>query len=55
MPTVLRALASPDVAERLLGAGLVPTGSAPEVMAATVRQDVPRFGALVKTIGIKPE
>jgi len=50
-----RALAAPDVAERLIAAGLVPIGGSPEMMAATVRQDVTRFAALVKAIGIKPE
>ncbi len=50
-----RALAAPDVAERLVGAGLVPVGSTPDVMASTVRADIARFSALVKAIGIKPE
>ena len=50
-----KALTDPAVAERLAGAGLVPTGGTPEAMAASIRQDVPRFAALVKSIGIKPE
>jgi tripartite-type tricarboxylate transporter receptor subunit TctC len=50
-----RALAAPDVAERFAAAGLVPAGSSPEVMAATVKQNVARFAVLVKSIGIKPE
>jgi tripartite-type tricarboxylate transporter receptor subunit TctC len=50
-----RALAAPDAADKLVAAGLVPTGGTPEAMSATVRQDVARFAALVKTIGIKPE
>lgn len=50
-----KALADPAVAERLSDAGLVMVGSTPEVMAASVRQDVPRFAELVKKIGIKPE
>jgi tripartite-type tricarboxylate transporter receptor subunit TctC len=50
-----KALADPSVAERLAGAGLVPHGSTPEQMAASVKEDLPRFGALVKTIGIQPE
>ena len=37
------------------GAGLVPNGSSPEEMAASVKQDLPKFQALVKSIGIKPE
>ncbi len=50
-----KALADPTVVERLSDAGLVMVGSTPEAMAASVRQDVPRFAELVKKIGIKPE
>jgi len=50
-----RALADPAVAERLAGAGLVPVGGTPEAMAASIKQDMPRFADLVKKIGIKPE
>jgi tripartite-type tricarboxylate transporter receptor subunit TctC len=50
-----RALAVPDVAEKLTANGLVPTGSSPEQMAKIVAQDVERFRALVKSIGVKPE
>ncbi len=50
-----RPLAAPDVAEKLIAAGLVPTGSSPEAMTNTVHADVARFAELVKTIGIKPE
>jgi len=49
------ALADLVVAERLATAGLVSVGSTPEAMAASIRQDLPRFAALVKSIGIKPE
>jgi tripartite-type tricarboxylate transporter receptor subunit TctC len=50
-----KALADPAVAERLAGVGLVATGGSPEAMAASINQDLPRFNALVKSIGIKPE
>ena len=50
-----KALADPAVVERLAGAGLVPVGGTPEAMAASIKQDVPRFADLVKKIGIKPE
>ena len=50
-----KALADPAVAERLADAGLVKTGSTPEAMAVSLEQDVPKFAALVKSIGIKPE
>jgi len=50
-----RAVASPDVSNRLIASGLVPAGGAPEAMANTVKKDVAWFGALVRTIGIRPE
>jgi tripartite-type tricarboxylate transporter receptor subunit TctC len=49
------ALASPEIAEKLLAAGVIPAGSTPETMAATITADIPRFRALVDAIGIKPE
>jgi tripartite-type tricarboxylate transporter receptor subunit TctC len=52
---IRKAVGAKDVAERLAGAGLDATGSSSEEMADTVRQDVARFGALVKQIGIEPE
>ena len=50
-----KALADPAVAERLAGAGLVPVGGTPDALGASLREDVPKFAALVKRIGIKPE
>ncbi len=50
-----KALADPAVADKLAEAGLVVVGSTPDAMAASVKQDLPRFSALVKKIGIKPE
>lgn len=50
-----RALTAPDVVEKLTANGLVPVASSPQAMAALVAQDVAKFAALVKTIGIKPE
>ena len=44
-----------ELVERFVAAGLVPVGSTAEAMTNSVRQDVPRFNALVKSIGIKPE
>jgi len=50
-----KAIADSVVAERLSGAGLLPQGGTPEAMAASLKQDVPRFAELVRKIGIKPE
>jgi tripartite-type tricarboxylate transporter receptor subunit TctC len=49
------AIADPAIREKFMAAGLVPVGSTPEAMTASIRQDVPRFAALVKSIGIRPE
>jgi tripartite-type tricarboxylate transporter receptor subunit TctC len=49
------AIADPAIKEKFMAAGLVPVGSSSEAMTASVQQDVPRFAALVKAIGIKPE
>jgi tripartite-type tricarboxylate transporter receptor subunit TctC len=50
-----RALQSPDVDEKLRAAGLVPDGGSPAAMTRVVAEDVQRFAALVKAIGISPE
>jgi len=52
---IRKAVAMPDVAERLVNAGLDPHGGTPAEMAQTVRTDVTRFGELVRSIGIQPE
>lgn len=49
------ALQAPDVAAKLGAAGLVPNGGSPAAMSQIVGEDVDRFAALVKDIGIKPE
>lgn len=49
------ALQAPDVAAKLRAAGLVPNGGSPAAMTQAVGEDVDRFAALVKDIGIKPE
>jgi tripartite-type tricarboxylate transporter receptor subunit TctC len=50
-----RALAAPEVAERLHNAGLVPTGSTGDELLALVKRDIPRFRQLIQEIGIQPE
>ena len=49
------ALASPEVIEKLAANGLVPSTATSAGTAATVKQDMERFGALTKAIGIVPE
>jgi tripartite-type tricarboxylate transporter receptor subunit TctC len=50
-----RALQAPDVAAKLRAAGLVPNGGSPAAMTRIVADDVDRFAARVKDIGITPE
>jgi tripartite-type tricarboxylate transporter receptor subunit TctC len=50
-----RALTGPVVVERLSKSGLMPVGGTPEGMRQVIAQDIARFAALVKEIGIKPE
>lgn len=52
---IKRALADPTVVERLNKNGLTPVGGTPEGMRQIITQDIARFAALVKVIGIKPE
>jgi tripartite-type tricarboxylate transporter receptor subunit TctC len=50
-----RALQSPAVVDKLRAAGLVANGGSPMAMAQIVTEDVERFAALVKDIGLKQE
>lgn len=49
------AMSTPAVADKLTAVGLVPAASTPEVATTTVVNDIARFGALVRAIGIKAE
>ena len=49
------AVASRIMIDKIVPVGLVPVGSSPEEAAKLVASDIARFGALVKSIGIKPE
>ena len=50
---VLKALTQPDVRERLTGAGAAPTAGTPEEFGAYFRNEVERFGKIVKAAGIR--
>ena len=52
---IAKALAMPDLNERLRGLGTTPVGSTPEELAAHVRAEVARWTQVVKTAGVKPE
>jgi tripartite-type tricarboxylate transporter receptor subunit TctC len=46
-------LRAPDVAERLIGLGLDPTGGTPEEFAASVKADLQRWSKIIKDSGIE--
>ena len=50
-----RAAHSPDIADKLSAAGLVPTSGTGEELAALVARDIPRFRRIIQNIGIQPE
>jgi tripartite-type tricarboxylate transporter receptor subunit TctC len=45
----------PDVREKLLGLGVEPVGSTQEQLAATLRAEIPRYGAVIKASGMKAD
>ena len=52
---VKKALADPEVREKLLAQGLTPRGSSPEELAAATRAQLARYGALIKQNNITAE
>ena len=52
---IVRAMKTPEFAERLAGLGAAALGSTPEEFAETIRRDYEKWGKVVKDAGIKPE
>jgi tripartite-type tricarboxylate transporter receptor subunit TctC len=52
---IRKALAAPDVVQRLSSLGSEPAGSSPEEFAGYIKQDFARWSAVVKAAGIKAE
>ena len=50
-----RALALPEVKERLAQAALQPVGSSPGEFASVIRADIERWGKLARELGIQPQ
>ena len=50
---VVKTVASPDTRDRLLKAGSEPASSTPEQLGALVRENVAKFGKIIKSAGIK--
>jgi len=50
-----RAMRQPDVAEKMVAAGLIIVTEPPEFFADVLKSDYAKYGALVKAIGFKPQ
>lgn len=50
-----RILRAPDVVESLSALGVQPTGGTPEQFAATIRNDLVRWGTVIRDVGIPKE
>lgn len=49
---IVKALADPEVREKLMGLGLTPRGTSPDELAQAMRAQIARYGALIKQAGI---
>ena len=52
---IVKALAAPDVREKLIAQGLTPRGSSPEDLRQATREQLARYATLMKQAGIKLE
>ena len=52
---IVRALARPETKEKFLTAGTNAIGSSPEVLAATIKSEMTKWGKLIKSLGIKAD
>ena len=52
---IVKALAAPDVREKLIAQGLTPRGSSPEELGRATREQLARYATLMKQAGIKSE
>lgn len=50
-----KALAAPDLKERLLGAGIQPLGTTPEQFGSFIRSEAVRYAKVIKDAGIQPQ
>jgi len=50
-----KALAAPDMQERLVAAGIQPVGNTPEQFGQFIKSETVRFAQVIKEAGIKPE
>jgi tripartite-type tricarboxylate transporter receptor subunit TctC len=53
--SMAKALALPDVKERLANGGMLPVGGTPQEFAAVIRADIERYAKLANEVGLKPQ
>lgn len=53
--TLVRTIGDKDIAQRLLSQGMEPVLNTPEQFAEIIKQDLPRWGKVVRAAGIKAE
>jgi tripartite-type tricarboxylate transporter receptor subunit TctC len=52
---IARALASPEIKERLPLLGFTPVGSSPDAFASLIRSDMDQWGKVIRAANLKPE
>jgi tripartite-type tricarboxylate transporter receptor subunit TctC len=52
---VNRIIALPDVRERMLGLGAIPSGNSPEEFAVFVKGEMARWGKVAQQVGLRPD
>jgi tripartite-type tricarboxylate transporter receptor subunit TctC len=52
---IIKALADPEVRDKLMGLGLTPRGTSPEELDQAMRAQLARYGALIKQAGISAD
>jgi tripartite-type tricarboxylate transporter receptor subunit TctC len=50
-----KALAAPDMKEKLLAAGIQPVGNSPDQFAKFIKSETVRFAKVIKDAGIQPQ
>ena len=50
---LVKAVALPDVKERMFGLGMEVAGSTPEQLAALVNSDIAKWGKVIKASGVR--
>lgn len=53
--SMAKALAQPDVKERLANGGMLPVGGTPQEFAAVIRADIEHYVKLASEVGLKPQ